>query len=402
MKKLHMLLIGYVAVLLLLFLYSFTQIDLGLVISRYPLLYQLEKSFQYIGYFNRPLSGSIYLGLIAVLYVFYFLFLFFASKREISGRYIWKVVILAAVILTFSYNAFSYDLFNYIFDAKILTHYHQNPYLQKALDYPGDPMLAFMHWTHRVFPYGPIWLALTVPLSYIGLGFFLPTFFMFKLLIAGSFLGSVYFVGKIFQKIAPEKEHFGLIFFALNPLILIECLVSAHLDIVMMFFVLWAFYLLLNRKYFLSWILLILSVGIKFATGFLLPVFILVSFLQHKRKGLPWTSIFGSSIVLLSLAVIAASLRTNFQPWYLVLIIPFTVFLADRYYVFIPVQIISYAALLTYVPYLYLGNWDKPVPEILSTTYISSYILSLLGVGIYSLVGKLFGFKNVKTSRKSV
>ena len=74
-----------------------------------------------------------------------------AKKKKISKPFVWLIIFVSALLLVFSYNAFSYDIFNYIFDAKIFTHYHQNPYLQKALDYPGDPMLSFMRWTHRVY-----------------------------------------------------------------------------------------------------------------------------------------------------------------------------------------------------------------------------------------------------------
>ena len=384
MKHLKVLLVGYITTIVLLFLYSFTQIDLGLVISRYAFLYELEKSFQYIGYFNRPLSAGIYIVLLMAMYLFYFAFLFYSAKKKITKSGAWKIIIASAVILTFSYNAFSYDFFNYLFDAKIVTQYHQNPYVQKALDYPQDPMLSFMHWTHRVFPYGPLWLVLTVPLSFVGLNLFLPTFFLFKLLMLGGFVGSLYFVGKILKKISPEREVFGLLFFGLNPLLLIESLTSAHLDIVMMFFALWAFYLLISKRYFLAWILLIVSIGIKFASGFLVPVFLVVPFLQNSKK-ISWPMIVGCSVLLLTLTVIVASMRTTFQPWYLVVPMTFAVFLAHRYYIFIPAMILSFAALLTYVPYLYLGNWDKPVPQILANIYISAGILSVVAVGGYYL-----------------
>src|SRR6266516_315651 len=163
----------YTVVLIGLFLYSFTQIDLSLTFSRITFLRSLVKSFQYIGYFNRPLSTHIFLAIVTLLYGFYFIFLYLSARKMLSKKYIWQIIITATILLAFSYNAFSYDLFNYIFDAKIITHYHQNPYLQKALDYPGDPMLSFMHWTHRTYPYGPAWLVLTVPLSFVGLQFFL-------------------------------------------------------------------------------------------------------------------------------------------------------------------------------------------------------------------------------------
>ena len=381
MKHLKFLLLGYITTIVLLFLYSFTQIDLGLVISRYPFFYELEKAFQQIGYFNRPLSAVIYIVLLMAMFLFYFAFLFYSRKKEVDKKFVWKTVIISTAILAFSYNAFSYDLFNYMFDAKIVTHYQQNPYVQKALDYPQDPMLGFMHWTHRVYPYGPLWLVMTVPLSFIGLQLFLPTFFLFKLLMGAAFLGSLYFVGKIFQKIAPERELFGLIFFGLNPLLLNESVVSAQLDIVMMFFAFWAYFLLLNKKYVFAFILLLISIGIKFASGFLLPVFLLVTIMHKKKLSLP--VIFGSSLVLLAITVVVASLRTNFQPWYLVVPLTLAVFLAHRYFVFIPTMILSFAALLTYVPYLYLGNWDKPVPQILMNLYISAGILSVVAVGGY-------------------
>ena len=46
-----------------------------------------------------------------------------------------------------------------------------------------------------------------------------------------SFLGSCYLIYKISGKIFPENKIFNTVFFAFNPLIIIECLVSAHNDI---------------------------------------------------------------------------------------------------------------------------------------------------------------------------
>lgn len=152
-----------------LFFYSFTQIDLGLVITRIPWLYVIEQQFQYIGYFNRPLSTLFYVILMLSLAVLYFSLLSLLKNQKVSPRFFWSLLGIISVVLFFSYNAFSYDLFNYIFDAKILTHYGQNPYVHKALDYPGDPMLGFMHWTHRTYPLvGERILAVGAIVSVIG------------------------------------------------------------------------------------------------------------------------------------------------------------------------------------------------------------------------------------------
>ncbi|MDP2649850.1 MAG: hypothetical protein Q8P10_03315 [bacterium] len=370
--------IGYLLAVVGLFLYSFTQIDLGLTLSQVSIWQTAERFFKNIGYFNRPLSSSIFTIIILLLFTFYLMILNAIRKRQISKRAIWALIIATTVILTFSYNAFSYDLFNYIFDAKIVTYYHQNPYLHKALDYASDPMLSFMHWTHRLYPYGPTWLGLTIPLSYVGMQFFLPTFFLFKILISASFLGTVFYIGRILKKFSSENELFGIAFFALNPLVVIESLVSAHNDVAMMFFAVFSLYLLMNKKYVRSFILLILSIGVKFATAFILPVYVLIFYLQRNKKEINWQFLFTALAFIMIIPVILASYRTNFQPWYLLNILPFAALVSRKNYVFIPSVIISFFVTFEYLPFLYLGNWDNPVPSILFWMTTGSIILSLL------------------------
>ncbi|MDO8582916.1 MAG: glycosyltransferase family 87 protein [bacterium] len=365
------------------FFYSFTQIDLGLTISQASVWQTAEKLFKNIGYFQRPLSSYLFVGLILSLFFFYLMILYRVHKKEISKKTIWFLTISTVFLLTFSYNAFSYDLFNYIFDAKIVTYYHQNPYLHKALDFPGDPMLSFMHWTHRLYPYGPFWLGLTVPLSFIGLQYFLPTFFLFKILMSLSFLGTVFFIGKILQKVSSDDEIFGITFFALNPLVVIESLVSSHNDIVLVFFAMWAVYLLMSKKYARSTMLLGLSVGVKFTSLFILPIFLLVYFLNKKKKTINWQNLFSAMALLMTIPVVLAAFRTNFQPWYLLNLLPFLGLVSRKYYFFIPGMILSLFSIFQYLPFLYLGNWDKPVPSILLWITISSILSSIILIAMF-------------------
>ncbi len=385
-NKVLLLVFSYLFLILALFLYSFTQTDLGLTIIKIKSLHAIENAFQYVGYFERPLSTALYIGIILLLFIFYGLFLILAYKRLLSRKLIWLTVIITTVILAFSYNAFSYDLFNYIFDAKIVTFYQQNPYQHKALDYTSDPMLGFMHWTQRTYPYGPMWLVLTVPLSFLGFHIFLLTFFLFKLLMAGSFLGTVYFIGKIQKKLAANQELFSLVFFALNPLVLIESLVSAHNDIVMLFFAVFAVYLLLTKKYITFWLLLLVSFAIKFATGLLLPVFLYIHYSEKQNKQLSWDKLFLVIVLFMTLATIIASVRTNFQPWYLLYVLPFAALISKKQYVLIPGIILPFFALLIYVPFLFLGNWNNPVPQILIDIELTGIVVSALVVGVMKVV----------------
>src|SRR3990167_8613080 len=332
---------SWIFISIALLLYSFTQVDLSLTLSQVSIWQGIQKFFQQIGYFNRPLSTVLFLGIIGGMFALYGITLSLIRKNIIDRKLLWKIIIFVSVILFFSYNAFSYDLFNYIFDAKIVTYYGQNPYEHKALDYPGDPMLSFMHWTHRVYPYGPIWLLITVPFSYIGLQFFLPTFLLFKLLIIGSFIGTVHYIEKISQKLFPSDSMFNTIFFALNPLVIIESLVSAHNDIVMMFFAMMATYLLIEKKYALSFLVLLLSVGIKFSTLFLVPIFLYVLILNYKKKSVDWERIFLLESIVMIIAVIFSSARTELQPWYFLWVVPFAAFISRKKLLFIPTSIRS-------------------------------------------------------------
>ena len=356
---------GFLLFTIALFFYAFTQIDLSLTFSQASVLQSIQKAFQYVGYFNRPLATELFFLIIVGLFTCYILLLDRIREKKIPAKKLWFLLGVVTLLLTFAYNAFSYDLFNYIFDAKIITQYQENPYMKKALDFPGDPMLSFMRWTHRVYPYGPVWLGLTVPLSYLGMQKFAITFFLFKFLMTGAYLGTVYYLYQILKKLTPENALFGTAFFALNPLVLIESLVSAHNDIVMMFFAVMAVYFLIKKRIFFALLLLFLSIGIKFATILMLPVFIYAIYQYVRKEKINWDKLFFSLFFFMIVGVFAVTIRTNFQPWYLLYILPFAALLSDRRYIFTSIILVTITALFNYVPYLFTGNWDEPIPTIL-------------------------------------
>ncbi len=387
-SKIKLLSAGYLVLVVGLFFYSFTQVDLNLTLSQWSIWQVIQKYFQHIGYFQRSFSTALYVSIVSLLLLFYFLFLHLAKIGKIRG--IWGLIIATTIILTFSYNAFSYDLFNYIFDAKIITFYHQNPYLHKALDYPNDPMLSFMHSTHRPYPYGPIWLLLTAPLSSF-VNFFLPTFFIFKTLVALSFLGTAFFISKILNKVSPHNEVFGLVFFALNPLVIVESLVSAHNDIVMMFFAVLGLYLLVKKIYAFSFLCLFLSIGIKFSTVFLLPVFIYIAIKQVRKQSIDFKKVFAIIFILMTTAVFITSFSSGInknpelQPWYFLILFPFAALVAQKRIIVLLAICVSIAMLVSYVPFLLLGEWPKDIADLKIKLLAFSIAI---GVVIYILSSK--------------
>jgi hypothetical protein len=388
MNKLRLLFLSYFVLLIAFLIYSFTQVDLNLTLSRLSVYQNIEKSLRYVGFYQRPLSTVIFVIIAFLLFIFYCSFLYLAKKGKLKLKNLTILTILSAAALVFSYNAFSYDLFNYIFDARILSFYHLNPYLHKASDFTSDPMLNFMRWTHRYYPYGPSWLILTVPLTFIGMDYFLPTFFLFKILMALSFLGSCYLVYQISAKLFPENKILNVTFFAFNPLVLIESLVSAHNDIPMIFFILLSIYLFLQKKKVLSWVSNLFSIGIKFSTGALLPLFIIVEFFERTGRKINWEKFFIASVILSLLTVLIASVRTTFQPWYLVFPLSMAAFIPKKLYIFIPMLIASIFALVIYIPYVLMTDYAKGYPQIIQNIEITGLItVSLLTILLVLKVG---------------
>jgi hypothetical protein len=381
--------IGYVLSVIGLFLYSFTQVDLSLTLSRASIYQYIEKGFQYIGFFNRPLSSLFYILILLFLFIFYALILIKINKDKISRKTLWVIILITTGILTFSYNAFSYDLFNYIFDAKIFTHYGLNPYSFMALDFPKDPMLSFMHWTHRTYPYGPIWLGLTIPVSFLGLNYFLPTFFLFKILVSASFIGTVFYIEKILNSVAPKKALFNIAFFALNPLLLIEVLVSSHNDMPMMFFAILAIYLAIKHRWLLGFFVLVLSALTKQVTVFLIVPYVLFWGMTFLRKKFSEAILIKSFVLFIILGFIYVLTKIEVQPWYFLWIFTLVSLLNLNKFIILFVNGIIVGLLLRYLPFIYYGNWDGIVINLKLYVTLIAPALSLVALGLLSLPGKV-------------
>ena len=371
----RILLIGWGIISFLLLFYSYTQVDLSLTLTGGSLIANIQHAFQYVGWFNRPLSTYLYIGILILLTTSFLWTIKQIVNKNLGAKSLFKVIYLIAGILLFSYIAFSYDMFNYIFDAKIVTFYRENPYLFKALDFPNDPMLSFMRSTHRVYPYGPTWLLLTVPISFIGFNIFTITFFLFKAMSAVSYVACAHLIYKIAKKLDLKSPILPVALFAFNPLVIIESLVSSHNEIVMMAFALLSVNLLLSNKRSLSIGSLIISIGTKYTTVFLLPIYIL-GFINKKYLAAKFMVPIATILMVIAVIVTAASSGQNknpeFQPWYLLSLAPFIVMYENIIVrsLFIGASIV---VLFSYIPFLWSGSW--PV-DIVSLKVI------LLGAGI--------------------
>lgn len=322
-------LILYGLFLLVLSVYSYSLIDLNLTLINHPVWNKFRDWIIQLGYFHRDTSWSLYLSLVIIGFIFHFFFV-----KNYKKYNVFFIALLVGVILLFSYPFLSHDLFNYLFDAKIFTFYHQNPYLHKGLDFPHDPWIRFMHWTDRNYPYGPSFLLLTIIPSALSFGKFILSFLFYKVMVVGAYFLTVFLLNKSNRKWA--------LVFATHPLILVEGLINGHNDMIALSLALAATHFILKNKTITSRILFLLSAGIKYTT---LPLI-----------GLTKNKLLNNIFLLVQAGIlIYMGVRMEIQPWYYLIIfafIPFYFNLVADLNIFLAGLIISY------YPYIRLGGWD--------------------------------------------
>lgn len=358
----------YETLAVVLLLYSYTQVDLGLTLTRVNVWQSIQKSFQYIGYFQRPLSTGLYLAILCLYFVLYGVLLWMIRKKRIALPTLWRIIAVTTAILIFSYPAFSYDLFNHMFTAKTVLVYHKNPYLVTPLQFAGvDPWLSFMHWTHVISIYSPLWIAMTVVPYLLGFGYFLLLMWNFKILTAFGYILAAWSIAKILKPRGENTMMTGLALFALNPLVIIESLVSAHNDIVMMGFAVYALVLFAERKKLASWVALAVSISIKLMTVCLIPAFVF----RWNRK---------AALIGMSVGLLLFLLQREIMPWYLLWVLPFVALMPEATKLTLVAGGISLGLLLRYAPFLYYGHWNDPVPALKTWGTWIPILLTLAGI----------------------
>lgn len=364
----------YIITLGIFSVYSYALLDPNITFFNHPAWTTFREAMVQIGYHNRPLSFSVYFILILLLF-----FLHHSFVRNYKKHPALRIAVITGILLLCSYPFLSHDFFNYMFDAKIITHYGENPYLMKPMDFPDDPWLRFMHWTHRTYPYGPVFLVISLIPALFGLGTFLLHYAFLKVMIIGFYIGMIYLIQKIDSQKALE--------FATHPFILVEGLINGHNDFIALALGVYGFYFIwrakepniihlfqtYTKKGMLKYLkssdifgrlMMILSAGIKYIS---LPYVFMT-----KEKESIWNK--GSFLLTVGLIGYLAITR-EIQPWYIFHLFLFALLWKD---IIQQWQIFLMGLLLSYFPFIYLGGWaDGFHVQIKHGIIISFFILNI-------------------------
>ncbi len=371
--------IFYLVLAFFLSIYSFSQVDLNLNLSRNEAYLWFENQMKYLGYYQRNLSFWIFLTLSLILIILYGVMIL--KNKFPADSHPRKFYVLFLIFYLISYPAFlSYDIFNYFFDARIVIKYHENPYLFSAQRYIFDEWLRFMRWTHRTYPYGPVWILFTLVPVFLGIGRLVPTIFFFKIFNLLIFLGCI----KLIKLISGGKNSWWL--FALHPIVIYDFLISMHNESLMLFFLLASIYFFKNDKKWPSIIFLLLSVGVKYLTIIFLPLYIFYWFISTRHPERSEGSRFHSlktvinlGLVIYFVALIFVAAQREFYSWYFIIpvgLLTLNLTKLNRVFLFI----LSFL-ILRYTPFILIGEYNQTV-----LSWQTGISLAVLGIMVLIII----------------
>jgi alpha-1,6-mannosyltransferase len=229
------------------------------------------------------------------------------------------------LIFLFAIPNLSQDFYRFIWDGRMIFE-AINPYeslpetfikneaypINQTIDlYDGMGSLNGSHYTN----YPPL-----NQLSFVIAAIFAKTSILWsvvvmRLQIILADIGIIYIGKKILEKLNMPIHHIFL--YALNPFIIIELTGNLHFEAVMLFFLVWSLYLLLQKKWIWSAFIFGLSVSVKLIPLLFIPLFYQWFTKDGKSKGVLNFFSFGAIIIGINMLLFLPFLSSNLLDNYL-------------------------------------------------------------------------------------
>jgi Glycosyltransferase family 87 len=219
-----------------------------------------------LGLGHLDITALMFVGLIATICaaVGFVLLIREAWAGRIPVR---TVVILAIVfhaIVLMLPLLFSRDVYSYAFYGRIVSTYRANPYGATPSDFPLNSLfpLTWPGWRGTTSVYGPLFTWVSALMTSVVKK---PSEVVtsFQLLAAAASLGTIAIVGRLVQRVRPERTAFAIAIIGCNPIVIYHVVGGGHNDILVAFFVACAVSFLFAKRELLSAIALALGMSVK-------------------------------------------------------------------------------------------------------------------------------------------
>ena len=249
--------------------------------------------------------------------LFFFLFKLIQFKKW-NFKFLLVTGVLCRLVFMVATPNLSQDFYRFIWDGELVNQ-GINPYLFTPNQLIGNPefhipnasalhegmgSLSARHFSN----YPPVNQVIFAISTFLGYGSILGSIIWMRLLIIAADIGILYFGRKLLQHFN-QSPHL-IFWYFLNPLVVIELTGNLHFEGVMLFFFLWAMYLISSGKYIKAAPIYAASILVKLVPVLFLPIFL--RFLGLKKSSLFYTLV-GLSALLFLLPFYNAQLIGNYS-----------------------------------------------------------------------------------------
>ncbi|WP_394974776.1 mannosyltransferase [uncultured Croceitalea sp.] len=286
-------------------------------LHKYPILIALGCVFFYI-VFAYDLVREDFIRLLSLFATLFFFYYKLIQFEKWNFKFLLVVGILFRLVFLFTEPNLSQDFYRFIWDGELIKH-GINPYLYvpntlieqpnlmiaNAQElYKGMGSLSARHYSN----YPPLNQIIFTISSFLGGNSILGSLVIMRLTIILADIGILFFGRKLLQSLGKSK-HLAFWYF-LNPLVIIELTGNLHFEGVMLFFFVWAIYLIAFDKWKWGAPIYALSILLK-----LVPVLFLPFFLKHFgfKKSVIFYTLIGLTCVLFLLPFYSSEFISNYS-----------------------------------------------------------------------------------------
>jgi len=215
----------------------------------------------------------------AALFTLYGLACRIASRIGRSRRPLILFVAFAALfaaVAVSTYPIASTDAYGYLVFGRILERCHGNPLVIATTLLSQDPLIARAPWPDAPYLYGPLWAIVSGAVSFLAGDNILFAMVLFKVLRLLAYLGTTILIFHWMTKRGTYPPAAGTLFFAWNPLVIVEMMGNARDDglVAILIVIVLAAYALVENRARSGLVLAAASTLVKLTPAVLFPVFL--------------------------------------------------------------------------------------------------------------------------------
>lgn len=293
------------------------QIVKYLKLHRIPILLVLA-SLAFYSTFAYHLERTDFIKLLALFAALFFLCFKLIQFEKWNLKFLLGAGILFRLVFLMAEPNLSQDFYRFIWDGELVRN-GMSPYLflpddlivQKDLLianaqelYNGMGSLSSQHYSN----YPPLNQYVYAFAAMLGGKSIMGSLLVMRVLLILADIGIVYF-GRKLLKILTASPHL-IFWYFLNPLVIVELTGNLHFEGFMLFFFLWAIYLIALNKWMLAAIIYGLSISTKLVPLMFLPLFL--NYFGFK-KSVSFYSVVGTTCILLLLPFYTSEFIGNYS-----------------------------------------------------------------------------------------